>query len=388
MRALRTRAQARDITEQHRTSTPLELLFDLTFVVAVSSLVVELAHRVADNQAGEAIVPFFAVFFAIWWAWNQFTWLSSAYDSDDVPYRIFTMVQMAGVLVLAAGVPRAFDDQDFGAITIGYFIMRLGLVAMLIRVAVEDPESRANTVRHAIGISVVQVGWLLRLVLVPLEFFLPAFILLAVAEMLVSPWAGRKGDLPWHPHHIAERYGLFAIILLGESVLAVTLAVQNAIVDAVTPPLVAVAACGLTLLFALWWLYFSEPAAEGLVKRRDRSYIWGYGHYLIYAALAAIGSGIEVAVEAVGGHVEASPEAVAFALAIPLAVFVLMLWLVHAPLVDRVSIPPSATIVAVVLILLLPLAAGMLGVVATTAALTAVTVALLVAALADGRTHA
>jgi len=385
MRALRTRAQARDITEPNRTSTPLELLFDLTFVVAISSLVVELAHSIAEGHTGEVIGPFLMVFFAIWWAWNQFTWLSSAYDTDDVLYRIFTMVQMGGVLVLAAGVPRAFAEQDFLPVTLGYLIMRVGLIAMLVRVTVEDPESRGTTTRYIIGISVVQAGWLLRLIFVPLSLVTPAFILLAIAETLVSPWADRAGKLPWHPHHIAERYGLFTIILLGESVLAVTLAVQDAVKDDVEPSLVLVAVAGLVLLFALWWLYFSEPAAEGLVKRRDKSYIWGYGHYFVYASLAAIGAAIEVAVEAVGGHIEASPTMVGYALAIPLAIFLLLLWLLHAPMVERVSIPPSATIVAVVLILLLPLAAGMLGVLATTAALTAVTVLLLVAALNDGR---
>jgi len=385
VKAIHIRTRARDITEPHRTSSSLELLFDLTFVVAVSSLVAQLAHAVAEGHAGETIGPFLMVFFAIWWAWNQFTWLASAYDTDDVLYRVFTMVQMGGVLVLAAGVPTAFDQSDFGAITLGYLIMRLGLLGMLVRTAVEDPESRPNALRYVIGISVVQLGWLLRLFLIPVEFLVPAFIVLAVAELFVSPWADRAGHLAWHPHHIAERYGLFAIILLGESVLAVTIAVQEALADGVSAPLVAVAVSGLVLLFTLWWLYFSEPAAEGLVARRDRSYLWGYGHYGIYAALAAIGAGLEVAVKTVSHHSEASDVVAGYSLAIPLAVFILLLWLLHAPLVERVSIPPAATVVAAVAVLVAPLTAAGVGILGSTALMTLITVGLLVVALAAAR---
>ncbi len=381
MKAIRTRVRARDITENHRVSSPLELLFDLTFVVAVGSLVAQLAHKIAEGDAASTVAPFLMVFFAIWWAWNQFTWLASAYDNDDVLYRVFTMVQMGGVLVLAAGVPSAFASQSFAAITLGYLIMRLGLLAMLIRACIDDPESRPNAQRYIIGISLVQVGWLLRLFFVPPEFIIPGFVVLAVLELLVSPWADRAGHLAWHPHHIAERYGLFAIILLGESVLAVTVAVQESLAEGLSAPLVIVSVAGLALLFALWWLYFSEPAADGLVKRRDRSYIWGYGHYGVYASLAAIGAGLEVAVKVVTHHAEVSEVVAGYALAVPLAVFLLLLWLLHAPLVERVSIPPVATVIAVAGVLLAPLAAPGLGILGVTLLMTAITVALLVVAL-------
>lgn len=378
MKEIRTRLVARSITEENRASSPLELLFDLTFVVAIGSLVAQLAHAVTAGKAGEAIGPFLMVFFAIWWAWNQFTWLASAYDNDDVLYRVFTMVQMGGVLVLAAGVPTAFTNQDYLAITLGYLIMRLGLLATLLRAMRDDPESRPTTSRYIIGIAVAQFGWLLRLLFVPVDYIVIAFIVLVVAEAAVAPWADRARPLSWHPHHIAERYGLFTIILLGESVLAVTIAVQEGIADGVAAPLVLVAVAGLVLLFTLWWLYFSEPAAEGLVNRRERAYVWGYGHYFLFASLAAIGAALEVAVVAVTGKAEASAVTVGYALAIPVAVFLVLLWLLHVPLVDRVVIHPIATISAAVLVLLAPLAAGAIGVLGVTMAITLTCVALLV----------
>jgi low temperature requirement protein LtrA len=119
----------RRIDEEHRASTPLELLFDLTFVVAVSLLARELAHGIAEDHLRDAVPAFLTVFFAIWWAWMNFTWFASAYDTDDVPYRLLTMLQMGGVLVLAAGVAPAFEGRDFTAVTIGYVVMRVAMLA-------------------------------------------------------------------------------------------------------------------------------------------------------------------------------------------------------------------------------------------------------------------
>jgi low temperature requirement protein LtrA len=384
MNPLRTRMAARDITESHRASSPLELLFDLTFVVAVAQIAIQLATRIADGHPAEAIAPFISVFFAIWWAWNQFTWLASAYDTDDALYRVCTMVQMAGVLVLAAGVPTAFGG-DFLYVTIGYLIMRVGLVGTLARAMYEDPDTRAVSRRYLIGIVVVQSGWLFSLLFVPPEWKGIAFIVLATSELLVAPWASRVGDLAWHPHHIAERYGLFTIILLGESVLASTSAVQLGIKAGVTGELVIIALMGLVLLFVIWWLYFSQPAGEGLVRHRGRSYIWGYGHYAIFASLAAIGAGLEVAVESAVHHVEASATLVGYAIAIPLAIVLILIWALHAPLVDEVVIHPVATVVSAVLVLLIPLVAPMVGVAATLTMIVAVAVALLVVTLVSGR---
>src|SRR4051812_16620960 len=114
--------RGRSATEPHRASSPLELLYDLTFVVGVSSIAAKLVHGIAGGNAGGTIVLYLMVFFAIWWAWINFTWFASAYDTDDALYRVFTLVQMAGVLVIAAGVS---DRVDFRAIVIGYVIMRV-----------------------------------------------------------------------------------------------------------------------------------------------------------------------------------------------------------------------------------------------------------------------
>jgi low temperature requirement protein LtrA len=291
-----------------------------------------LEHAFVAVHAGAGVVSYCMVFFAIWWAWMNFTWFASAYDTDDVPYRLLTLVQMAGVLVLAAGVKPAFEREDFTAVTLGYVIMRLAMLAQWSRAAVSDPGRRKTATRYVAGTALVQVGWVVRLAL-PGSAGTASFLVLVAAELLVPWWAERVSMTTWHPHHIAERYGLFTIIVLGECVLAATTAVQAAITDrGVSGALLVEAAGGLVLLFALWWMYFLKPAGEGLERRPGLAFWWGYGHYGIFAGLAALGAGLEVAAEAVSQHIEASDTLVAAGVAVPVAVVLVLVWALHAPL--------------------------------------------------------
>ncbi|MET8146373.1 low temperature requirement protein A [Sphaerisporangium sp. NPDC005288] len=381
---------ARPIDEPHRVSSQLELLFDLTFVVAVAALTAQFAHGVADGHALAGVIPFLQVFFAIWWAWMNFTWFASSYDTDDVAYRLLTMVQMAGVLVLAAGVPAAADHADYGVVTLGYLIMRTALVGQWLRAGLEDPARRRTGLRYAAGIGLAQVGWILRYLLMdtgvlPSSFGLPFFAALALVELAVPRWAERSGATTWHPHHIAERYGLFTIILLGESVLAASRGVGGALeAGEIGTPFVVIAFSGLVLLFALWWLYFLVQAGEGLSDRRHRSYLWGYGHYGIFAALAALGAGLEVAVERTGHEAAVSPLTSGYAVAVPVGVCLALLWAVHALVMARPVVNPVAVAGCVIVILALPLATSLIGVAAVIAAIAGTCVLLVAVTVTRG----
>ncbi|WP_345062556.1 low temperature requirement protein A [Leifsonia kafniensis] len=367
-RRLRVRMRARATDEPNRASSQLELLFDLTFVVAVASITAQLAHGIAIGHGVQTIVPFLQVFFAIWWAWMNFTWFASSFDTDDVPYRLLTMLQMGGVLLLAAGVPAAFNDGDFLVVTLGYLVMRIGLIAQWVRAAVEDPSSRRTASRYAIGIAVVQLGWILRLLLqesglLPAQFQLAAFVALAILELLVPIWAERHGHTNWHPHHIAERYGLFVIILLGESVLAASTGVAASLDSGgLSGALITISVAGLVILFALWWIYFLEPTGEGLSTNREKSYFWGYSHYAVFASLAALGAGLEVAVEQTGHHLDVPALAAAFGVAIPAGLFLLLFWAVHRPIVAHPVVRPSVILPAAGAVLALPLSVHLIGV--------------------------
>jgi low temperature requirement protein LtrA len=365
--SVRTRMTARTVDEPHRAATQLELLFDLTFVVAIAAVVVQLGHGVAEEHAAEAVGPFLQVFFAIWWAWMNFTWFASSYDTDDVPYRLLTLLQMGGVLVLAAGVPSAFGDGDYRAVTLGYLVMRVALVAQWLRAAREDQEGRGTALRYAAGISTLEVLWLVRQLLVELGVLaggglVVVFVALAVAELAVPVWAERSRGTSWHPHHIAERYTLFTIILLGESVLAVSTGIADVVASGLHWSPVVVAGSGLVLLFALWWLYELEPSGDGLSTRRGRAFLWGYGHYGVFAALAAIGAGLEVAVRQAGAHDGLDPLGAGYAVAVPTAAFLVLLWVSHAAIVPRSRVRPAVLFGAAALVLLVPVASAEAGV--------------------------
>jgi low temperature requirement protein LtrA len=332
-----TSMRARDPLEAHRSATPLELLFDLTFVVAIAAVVPELAHAIVEAHPIEGVLGYLLAFFAIWWAWMNFTWFASAFDCDDGLYRVLTMVQMAGVLVLAAGVPAAFEGSrdsdgglgDYSTAVLGYVIMRIALVFQWLRAARSAPAYRKTALRYATGIATIQVLWVVRLAL-PDPISTWAFVAFIVAELLVPVWAERPNMTPWHPHHIAERYGLFTIIVLGESVLAVTVAFIASRSEAgLSPALIIVAGSALVLLFALWWLYFLVPSGQELTDHRERAFLWGYGHYFVFASLAAVGAGIEVATEAITHEIAAAPLLVAYSLAVPVAIYLGVLWLLH-----------------------------------------------------------
>ncbi|NUR89570.1 MAG: low temperature requirement protein A, partial [Nonomuraea sp.] len=208
---------ARDTGEPHRVASTLELLFDLFFVVAVSISSSELHHAISEGHAASGVVNYVAVFFAVWWAWMNYTWFASAYDTDDWLYRVMTLIQMSGVLVFAAGVPRAFEEHDWKIVYLGYVIMRIAMVTQWLRAAKDDPAGRPTAIRYAIGICVAQVAWI-GLLVAPDSWWMAVFALGVVLELAVPVWAERRRRTPWHPHHIAERYGLFVIIMLGENV--------------------------------------------------------------------------------------------------------------------------------------------------------------------------
>lgn len=383
---LRIRMRGRSIDEPHRASTQLELLFDLTFVVAVAAIVAQLGHAIGAGHPLSALVPFLQVFFAIWWAWMNFTWFASSYDTDDVPYRLLTLLQMAGVLLLAAGIPAAFGHDNYIAITLGYLVMRSCLVAQWLRAAREDASGRRTALRYAAGITALEALWLVRLLLAELGLLRGGgvhlvFLVLVILELSVPAWAERARGTAWHPHHIAERYTLFTIILLGESVLAVSTGIADALRDGFRPSLVVVALSGLVLLFALWWLYELEPSGAGLADRRTRSFLWGYGHYAIFAALAALGAGLEVAVRSDDSHGGSATLTEGYAVAIPTAVFLVLMWAVHATMASRSQIRAHVLFAAAALVLVAPLATAAIpsSTVAAIALVTATAVAVTVA---------
>jgi len=157
----------RDPKERGRSSSPLELLYDLTYVIAFAAAAEQLAHQITEGHVAPAIGAYVFAIFAVSWAWLNFTWFASAYDNDDAVFRIATIVQMIGVIILTFGLPLSFSDAAAGRspnnllIVVGYIVMRVPLVGLWLRAARQDPGRRRLALTYAVVIAIVQTGWLL-----------------------------------------------------------------------------------------------------------------------------------------------------------------------------------------------------------------------------------
>ncbi|MFJ4015571.1 low temperature requirement protein A [Microbacterium sp. NPDC090014] len=354
----------RDPAQPHRTASTLELFFDLVFVVAVSIASAQLHHALSHGDFVHGITSYAMVFFAVWWAWMNFTWFATSFDTDDWLYRVTTIIQMGGVLVLAAGIPAAFEEGDFTVPVIGYIVMRVAMIAQWLRASRGAGDLKAAARRYAIGIAGVQVLWVLFLLIPSGPLQLVAFVIFALVEVSVPVFAEHRRQTPWHPHHITERYGLFTLIVLGESLLASA----NAIIDAKNEldsfvPLISISVLTLVVTASLWWIYFWAPHHRAITTF-GRSLRYGYTHYLVFAAAAAFSAGIEVELDVLIGESHLSTIQASFTVTIPIAIFLLGVWWIaireNADRVVNTVVPVGAAVVLLDALLPIPVAVSAL----------------------------
>ncbi|WP_261164800.1 low temperature requirement protein A [Microbacterium sp. Marseille-Q6965] len=333
------RMTGRDPREPHRAATPLELLFDLVFVVAFSQIGTQAAHALEIGHVATALSGIGFSTFAVAWAWINYSWLASAYDTDDAFFRISTLVIMIGVLIVALGVPDVFHSLDEGHVldnsvmVAGYVVMRIATIALWLRAAMHDEKRRRTCMAYAVNISIAQVGWIALIFLnLPLGATLILTTALTLFELAGPVYAElRYGATPWHPHHIAERYGLLVIITLGEVILGTIVAI-SAIIEADGWSLEAglVAFGGTALAFGMWWSYFVLPFGQLLEHHRRRGFPWGYLHLFLFGSLVVVGAGLHVAANVVTGHAHVGDTFAVAAIAIPVLVYETFLFGIYA----------------------------------------------------------
>ncbi|CAN5176221.1 low temperature requirement protein A [soil metagenome] len=326
------RMAGRDPHESHRAATPLELLFDLTFVIGFGVTASEFSHALAENHIWAGLAGFAFATFAVVWAWINFTWFASAYDTDDWVYRLTTMLQMVGVIILALGIAPMFRSIEEGEhvdnrlLVAGYVVMRIAMVFQWLRAARQDPARRSACLAYAAAITVAQIGWIGIIIAhtsVAMTFLL--VIVMTIVEMS-GPFIAerRRGGTPWHAHHIAERYSLLVIIALGEGVVG-TVASLSAVLNEQgwTIDTIAVAVAGVGLTFGMWWVYFVVPTAPLLHVHRERSFRWGYGHIPLFGAIVATGAGLHAAAYFIEGHSKLDSVTTVSTVAVPVGIYVL-----------------------------------------------------------------
>lgn len=322
-----------DLEISERSSSSLELLFDLTYAVSVGVAADQLAEHVASGHVADGIIGFTFAMLAILVSWINFSWFASAFDTDDLFHRMCTMVEMVGVIVVALGLPATFASivdgsfVDIRILVTGYVIMRVGMIALWMRTARSEPAYRAVAHRNVAALVVVQIGWIaLALAEVSLGPAIVAAVVLGVAELCVPIFAqGRAAGTPWHPLHIADRYGAFAIITLGEGVVGTVASSSGILGGRVTidGDAVMVIVAGIGITFAVWWIYFCVPFGKLLVARPGRGYVFGYGHLPVFIAIAAIGAGLRVIGRELEGSSSLSHAGVTAAVALPVLLFLL-----------------------------------------------------------------
>lgn len=342
-----SRMIGRDPDDQHRVSTALELLFDLAFAAAFGIAGSQFAHVLAEGHVAVGLGAMAFSMFAIVWAWINFTWFASAYDTDDWFYRVTTMVQMTGVVILALGLPDVFHSLDTGhglnngVLVAGYVVMRVAMLTQWLRLAYQAPEHRRAALVYAAFILVAQIGWvMLALSGLTLAGSLAAAGILYAIE-LGGPLVTERGigRTPWHPHHIAERYGLMTLIALGEGVLGTIASVEPITAEhGWTSEASMLVAAGTLLTFGVWWAYFSVPFGEILQRNPRAAFVFGYGHLLIFASIAAMGAGLHLAAYVVSGTAQVGWPAAVQAVAMPVGVFMVSFFAIYSLMVRRIDL--------------------------------------------------
>ena len=287
----RFRLNSHAASRADRKVTWLELFFDLVFVAAVA----QVAEPLREHYTLAELTRFTPLFLLIWWAWAGRALFSTRFESDDAVQRALTMIEMFAVAVMAANARDSLTSRSSAGFAAAYAGVRIMLLIHYWRAAAVQ-EARGLTTVYLAGHGVAAGLWLTS-ALAPVDLRLSLW-LAAFAIDLGTPWltVGRTVHLPPHPSHLPERFGLFTLILLGESLVAMMKGIESQ--ETWSAPAATAALSGVATLFGIWWWYFEglQVAAERTVRsRRDaiRLHLWSYAHFPLYLAVVIIGVGIQ-----------------------------------------------------------------------------------------------
>lgn len=289
----------RTLEESERTATWLELFYDLAFVAAVAMMGTRLVHDVSWSS----IASYLAYFALVWWLWASHTFYADRYDTDDLIYRFLAGAQMVGVALIAVSVSLGEAGSTM-VFALGYTAVRLILLVLYARAYRHVVETRALVRGYLIGFGVASALWLVSIVVPePYRFFL---WFIAFAVDLATPYVLRRAQAaaPLDVSHLPERFGLFTILVLGESIVAVTVGLSHVSWQLSTT---LVGILGLGTATCLWWINFDHLEGSVVRRRGDRRNwrptVWIYSHLPLAIGLAMLGVSVEIAIVAADhGH--------------------------------------------------------------------------------------
>jgi low temperature requirement protein LtrA len=307
-------------SEHEQRVTPLELFFDLVFVFAIT----QVTSLLAADPTWTGVLHGMLVLTALWWAWAAYAWLTNTVDSDEGVVRIAMLGAMAAMLVVSLAVPEAFGDH--GVLFAGaYMVVRVLHLVLYAIAGKHDPELLGAVLRLAstatIGpIMLVFAGFLegdervtVWIVALALDFLGPAVI-------------GRGRGWRVSVEHFAERHALIVLIALGESIVAIGVGATSIELDL---GVVVAAVLAMTLVSALWWLYFDVAAIiarelvrslSGIEQIRTARDAYSYIHLPMVAGIVLFALGLK---KTLGDPGEPLATVPAFALAGGVALYLL-----------------------------------------------------------------
>lgn len=242
--------------------------------------------------------------------------------------------------------------------------MRVGMVIQWLRAASQSERCRRACLIYAVATVVAQIWWVAVLIAhLPLVMTVVAMLIGVLIELTGPVIAEtRTAGTPWHAHHIAERYSLLTIVTLGEGVVGVValLGAQVA-VDGWTLDTAILGFATMTTTFAMWWIYSAVPTGDVLHARREKSFVWGYGHIVLFMAAVGVGVGLHLAALYLEHHAVLDDALVVASLAIPLVVFCLGVVAMEGYLLgfDGFSLVQALAVVATVAAAMLLCLAGL-----------------------------
>jgi low temperature requirement protein LtrA len=278
-----------------RRTSPIELLWDLVFAFALTQVTTLLSAHLSWSGLGHSMI----VLALVWWAWSAFVWAVNAQEEETPVLRVVLLAGMVLIFIAGLAIPRAFSSEArlFAFAYCGVRLLHLGLYA--------DAARRGNASARAIAGFALTVA--AGVVLLLVGSFLGGWHRAALwTAALAIDYAGpgwlTRDRLRGLQHvavaHFAERYALFVIICLGESIVAIAVGASG---RALTAPRVAAVAAGLLTVAGLWWTYFERAASEAEQRIRDQAEpvlaaadAYSYLHLLLVAGIIIFAVGVKL----------------------------------------------------------------------------------------------
>jgi low temperature requirement protein LtrA len=291
--------------EGERHASWLELFFDLVFVVAITELSQWL---VADHSAG-GFLRFAALFVPVWVAWQGYMAYATRFDTDDLGFRFAYFGAMLAVAALAVLIGDVAHGEHSAAFAVAYVVLRSIMLALYWRAWLAVPEARVLIRFYGLGYAAGAGLWLVSLLL-PAPWRYVVWIVAQLFELSLPPLSTQlHRRIPTSPSHLPERWALFTLIVLGESVVAVAIATAGADWHLTSA---AAAVLGFAAVAAIWWLYFDRQAGVVLRGSTMSVVVYSYAHLPLLIGLAAMSAGLRLLIERAGESHLGAGASVAF----------------------------------------------------------------------------